>query len=73
MSKLRFDPQISFDGVAIIIACVIAAISWGRLEQRMESAEETIRSHTEQLKQMAETNARLTAIIDERIKHVGNE
>lgn len=39
---LAFNPTISFDGVAIILSCVMCAIWFGGLSQ-------TVKNHTEQL------------------------
>lgn len=53
MKKMAFNPTISFDGVAIIGACICCALWFGALGQRVSAVEETVRNHTGILQTLA--------------------
>ncbi len=73
MKRFTFNPTISFDGVAIIIAVIAASIAWGRLSARVENMESrfqevklTSDEHARQLNTLSEAQATLAAIMSER-------
>ena len=52
----RFQPTLSFDGVAILVGVIIAAAAWGSLRttvdaqgKRMDALEPTVAAHGQQI------------------------
>lgn len=73
--KVTFNPTISFDGVAIIVACVTASVWFGSLSATIKQHAESIR-HIEQIQEaqseshkiMSQNIAVLTTLVNERTK-----
>jgi len=62
----RFTPSISFDGVAIIVGLILAAVWFGQLKQKVDATADTVARHSEELKTLNETTARIAAHVEER-------
>ena len=74
--KATFNPTISFDGIAIIVACVTCAVWFGTLSKTIEIHTETIRHHEQIMDSLskaqdltAQNIAVLTALVNERIRN----
>ena len=74
-SRIRFNPTISFDGVAIILACIYCALWFGSLSQTIKDHTETLRRHDAMLQTLAEGQkiqaenlSVLSTIVNERTK-----
>lgn len=66
--KPRFNPTISFDGVAIILGIIGLCVWMGRLDERVQSATTTISAHESQIREMNIAVTRLvTSVEDDRI------
>lgn len=64
--RFSFNPTISFDGVAIIIAVIALAVWAGQIKEQVSQTAAQVRSHDEQLFKLNQTTASLAAIISER-------
>jgi len=51
---MKFNHTLSFDGVAIVIACVTSCVWFGVLSNRVSNAEKILDDHTSTLKVLAE-------------------
>lgn len=72
--RFFFNPTISFDGVAIILACIGCSIWFGTLKETVRQQGETIRNHEKILQTLSESQrlqseqtAIITTIINERL------
>lgn len=72
----RFNPTLSWDGVAMIIACCTSLIWFGTLKETVRQHGETLRHHEELIGSLAEGQkligqniAVLQTIINERTKN----
>jgi hypothetical protein len=61
--KHRFNPTLSFDGVAIIVACVACSVWFGRLDQRVEFVEKTLGQHAQIIENQSKAISTLSEII----------
>lgn len=75
MRTMSFNPTISFDGVAIIVACVACCVWFGSLSQTVKEHSETLRHHEQLMEQLAqgqkiqaENIAVLTTLVNERTR-----
>jgi len=68
--KIRFNPTISFDGVAIIIACIAAAIAWGTLKQTVHQHDTLLQQHSSEIGELKERTDKLEVRVDERTERV---
>jgi len=73
MRSLTFNPTISFDGVAIIVACVSCAIWFGGLSQTLKNHTEQLQHHDQILQTLSDSQklqsqniAVLTTLVNER-------
>jgi hypothetical protein len=75
MKKLTFNPTISFDGVAIILACIGASLWFGAMRETIQAHGQQLRDHARVLQSLADGQqlqsqniAVLQALINERTK-----
>jgi hypothetical protein len=70
-----FNPTISFDGIAVIVACVTCAMWFGTLSQTVRNHTEQLQHHGQILETLSESQrlqaqniAILTTLVNERTK-----
>lgn len=68
MSRFRFNPSLSFDGVAILIALFGGALWLGQLSQKVEQHDSRISAAESTLTEISRTQSTLAAIVDERTR-----
>lgn len=72
----RFNPTLSWDGVAIIVACVTSLIWFGTLKETVKQHGEIIKHHEEMIQSLSEGQklisqniAVLQTLVNERTKN----
>jgi len=58
-----FNPTLSFDGVAIIIACILSSLWFGRLENRISVAEKTLDHQAQIIANLSDSQANLSKVV----------
>lgn len=73
--KLTFNPTLSFDGVAIITACIGCAVWFGSLSETVKEHTETLRQHEVTMKTLADTEnvmAQNIAVLQAMVSDIRN-
>lgn len=76
MKNITFNPTISFDGIAILTACVGCSIWFGTLKETVRQQGEAIKHHDQVLQVLSENEKAITAnisaltmLVNERTNH----
>lgn len=65
---MKFNPTLSFDGVAALVALAGVCIWAGSIEARMKATEETTKANTVAIQETVRTLAVVTTRLDDQSK-----
>ena len=73
---MKFNPTISFDGVAVIVACITCSVWFGGLSATVHQHSEQLKRHDEIMQSLSDNQkatsaniAVLTTLVNERTKN----